>query len=334
MTSAPPTDQVRLEIALYRTMARIRAFEASLLPQHEAGLLRGTAHPCTGMEAIPSGVCGALEAGDMVTSTHRGHGHSIAKGLSTDRMMAELFGRVDGYCRGRGGSMHVTSLADGMLGADGIVAGSVGIAVGAADTFRRRGGKQVVASFFGDGAANEGSLHEAMNLAAILKAPVVFVCENNQWAMSTSVKDSSSVERLSVRAASYGMPGETVDGNDALAVYRAARVAVERARAGAGPSFIEALTFRLGGHSANAQMIYASDEEVAAWRARDPLGVSRARLLAENPAIGAELDEIDAAAAAEIEAAIAFAAASPLPDADTVLNDVYSSSSILTGSFA
>lgn len=311
------------EVALYRTMARIRAFEAQLGPLHEQGAIRGTAHPCTGMEAVAAGVCGALRAEDLVTSTHRGHGHAIAKGLDMDRMMAEIAGRAAGYCKGRGGSMHVTSLADGMLGADGIVAGSVGIAVGAGYVARLRGEDRVVASFFGDGAINQGSLHEALNLAAVLAAPVVFVCENNQWAMSTRITDSTRVERLSDRAAGYGMPGVTVDGNDVVAVAAAAAEAVERARSGAGPTLLEALTFRIGGHSANAPMVYAGDDEVAAWRDRDPLLVSRRRLTGRDPALAEELDRIDAEAQGEAEAAAAFAVASDLPDPAGALDDVY-----------
>jgi pyruvate dehydrogenase E1 component alpha subunit len=322
MTAASTTTSG--EIDLYRTMARIRAFESQLAPMRESGLLRGTAHPCTGMEAVAAGVCAVVDRRDYVTSTHRGHGHAIAKGLDMKRMMAEIAGRVDGYCRGRGGSMHITSLADGMLGADGIVGGSLGLAVGAGYIVGAlRGEQRVVVSFFGDGAINEGSFHEAMNLASVLSAPVVFVCENNQWAMSTRISDTTNVTQLSVRAEAYGVPGVTVDGNDVIAVRDAAQQAVTRARSGQGPALIEAVTYRIAGHSANAPTVYASDEEVAFWTQRDPLLRSRSRLVADDEASVAELDEIDRAARAEAEAAMEFAAQSPLPDPATVLDDVY-----------
>jgi acetoin:2,6-dichlorophenolindophenol oxidoreductase subunit alpha len=314
-------------IVMYRKMARIREFESQMLPLHEKGLIRGSAHPCLGMEAVPVGICHALAPNDLVTSTHRGHGHSIAKGLDMGRMMAELFGRVDGYCRGRGGSMHITSIADGMLGADGIVAGSVAIAVGAAVASRLQGKETVVASFFGDGGINEGLLHEALNLASILAAPVVFVCENNQWAMTTRIQDVTNVEPLSLRAAAYGIAGVTVDGNDVAKVFEASQNAVTRARSGDGPTLIEAVTYRVEGHSANAPISKAPEEEIEKWRERDPLKVTRSQLVAEQGEfIVAELDGMAKEARIEVEHAIEFATASLQPDVAELFVDVYSPS--------
>jgi TPP-dependent pyruvate/acetoin dehydrogenase alpha subunit len=304
-------------------MWRIRMFETRVLELFEEKLVRGSAHPYIGMEAIAVGVCSALGEDDYITSTHRGHGHCIAKGLDLGRMMAEILGRQDGYCRGKGGSMHITAMERGMLGADAIVAGSLAIAVGAAYGLRLQGRDGIVVSFFGDGAANQGIFHEAANLAAVLSAPVVFVCENNEWAISTPMKAATRVANIADRAAGYGFPGVVADGNDVLAMRAAAEKAVARARDGAGPTLIEAKTYRITPHSAATTTDLRDPDELDAWRARDPiLGFSRH--LANDPSFdAARFDELESQARAEVEAAIEFALASPRPEPGEEIEDVY-----------
>ena len=238
----------------YLRMAQIRAFETRVLDLFGEKLIRGSVHPYTGQEAIAVGVCDALTDDDFITSTHRGHGHCIAKGLDLRLMMAEITGRATGYCRGKGGTMHITAMRHGMLGADAIVGGSAAIATGAAYGLRLQGKDTVVVCFFGDGASNQGIFHEAANLASVLGAPVVFVCENNDWAISTPFTQAVNVPDIAVRAAGYGFPGEIVDGNDVVAVREVAERAVARARAGDGPTLIEAKTYRITPHSAATPM--------------------------------------------------------------------------------
>src|SRR5262249_43141853 len=227
MTAATTTDAQALEQMLLR-MWQIRAFEIRAMALFEENLIRGSVHPYVGMEAIAVGACAALGPDDYITSTHRGHGHCVAKGLDLRKMMAEIIGREDGYCRGRGGSMHITAMDRGMLGADAIVAGSSAIAVGAAHGLRLQGKDSVVACFFGDGAANQGILHEACNLAAVLNAPAIFVCENNEWAISTPASASTRVQHIAERAAGYGFPGVVADGNDVLEMRELTAEAVTR----------------------------------------------------------------------------------------------------------
>ena len=252
-------------------MCRIRRFETRAGELFDEGLIHGPVHSYVGMEAIAVGVCAGLGPDDLITSSHRGHGHCVAKGLDLTRMMAEILGREDGYCRGHGGSMHITAIDRGMLGADAIVAGSSAIAVGAAHGLRLQGVDGVTVCFFGDGAANQGILHEAFNLAAVLDAAVVFVCENNEWAISTPIAAVTRVEDIAIRAAGYGFPGVVVDGNDVLAVRQVALEAVERARAGAGPTLIEAKSYRIAPHSAARKTDLRSPAELEEWRARDPI---------------------------------------------------------------
>lgn len=230
-------------------MWTIRRFEEALEDLYSRGMLHGTNHLSIGQEAVAAGACGALADGDLITSTHRGHGHSIAHGGDPMRMMAELLGREDGYCRGRGGSMHIADVGAGNLGANGIVAGSMTIAVGAALSQRLLGRDAVVLCFFGDGAANEGSFHEALNLAAVWELPVVFLCENNQYGMSMSVDEATAGGSVAARGAAYGLEGRRIDGNDLVAVWQEVRDAVEAARAGAGPALLESVTYRYRGHS-------------------------------------------------------------------------------------
>ena len=253
------------------TMLTIRRFEEAVDEMFARGLLYGTMHLSIGQEASATGACLALRDDDVITSTHRGHGHCIAKGADLGRMMAELLARDSGYCRGRGGSMHIADVSKGNLGANGIVAGGIPIAVGAGLALKLKGTDRVALSFFGDGATSEGAFHESVNLAAIWDLPVVFVCENNHYGMSMSVEEVSRLERVADRAAGYGIPGVTVDGNDVQAVHDAAVEAVATARAGRGPTLIEAITYRWKGHSKSDQNLYRTREEIESWRQRDPI---------------------------------------------------------------
>jgi acetoin:2,6-dichlorophenolindophenol oxidoreductase subunit alpha len=307
----------------YLTMQRIRAFEAKAMDLFGEGYIRGSVHPYTGQEAIAVGVCAVLREGDFITSTHRGHGHCIAKGLELRPMMAEITGRATGYCRGRGGSMHITAMRNGMLGADAIVAGSLAMAVGAAYGLRLRGKDGVVVAFFGDGAAQQGIFHEAANLASVLDAPVVFVCENNQWAISTPISCAIKIENIADRAAAYGFPGEAVNGNDVLAVRNVAERAVERARAGAGPTLIEAKTYRITPHSAATPTDNRAPEELELWRQRDPILRFGRHLIESGTATENRIGELDRQAAAEVEDAAEYALGSPYPDRAEVEADVY-----------
>ena len=307
-------------------MWRIRAFELRALQLFEEKLIRGSVHPYIGMEAIAVGACSALGPGDYITSTHRGHGHCIAKGLELRLMMAEILGREAGYCRGKGGSMHITAMEHGMLGADAIVAGSTAIAVGAAHGLRVKGEDGVVVCFFGDGASNQGLLHEAANLAAVLDAPVVFVCENNQWAISTPVAAATRITDLAVRAASYGFPGVIVDGNDVLAMGAVTTEAVARARAGEGPTLIEAKTYRITPHSAATQTDLRDPAELDEWRGRDPI-LRFARHLHDEAGVPKQrLEQLEQQAQREVAEAVEWALASPRPDAGAEIEDVYTPS--------
>jgi TPP-dependent pyruvate/acetoin dehydrogenase alpha subunit len=326
--AAPDSTEMLTELLL--RMWRIRHFELRAMDLFEEKLIRGSVHPYVGMEAIAVGVCAALRPDDYITSTHRGHGHCVAKGLDLKLMMAEIMGREDGYCRGRGGSMHITAIDSGMLGADAIVAGSSALAVGAAHGLRLQGRDSVVVCFFGDGAANQGILHEACNLGAVLDAAVVFVCENNEWAISTPAAASTRITDIASRAAGYGFPGVVVDGNDVLAVRRTAAEAVERARRGEGPTLIEAKSYRVTPHSAATKTDLRPVEELDAWRARDPiLGFSR-YLRDELGLDPARLEQIEQQARQDVEDAVEFASASPRPDPAAALEDVYAPAPWLT----
>ncbi len=292
-------------------LVRVRRFDERTIELFHAGIIKGTAHSCVGQEAIAVGACAALREADYVVSHHRGHGHCIAKGADTTRMMAELMGRDAGYCRGLGGSMHIAALDKGILGANGIVGAGMGLGAGAALSAQMRGTDQVCLVFFGDGAANEGIFHEAFNLAALWKLPVIFFCENNRFGLSTAMEESTSIDRLAKRAAGYGMPGETIDGNDVSLVFETVERAAARARAGDGPSFIEALTWRWGDHSMRANLPkYRSDEIEAEQRKTDPIARLEARL-AERQVPTARIAALHAEANAEIEAAIAAAQLAP-----------------------
>jgi TPP-dependent pyruvate/acetoin dehydrogenase alpha subunit len=301
---------------LLRQMLLIREFDSRLANLYTRGLIRGSSHPAIGQEAVAVGSCAALRRDDYITSTHRGHGHAIAKGADPNRMMAELLGRSDGYCRGKGGSMHIADFALGMLGANGIVGGGIGLAGGAALSSVLRGEDRVTVCFFGDGALNKGVLHEVSNMAGIWRLPLVLLCENNQYAMSARVDRMTCVSDLERRADAFGFPSATVDGMDPVAVHDAVAEAVARGRAGGGPTFVVATCYRFEGHFSGDTMRYRSAAEARGWRERDPLVAFRARLISEGLLDESHADALQAAARDEIDAAVAFAINSPLPYPD------------------
>jgi acetoin:2,6-dichlorophenolindophenol oxidoreductase subunit alpha len=316
----PTKDQL---IAFYRTMRLIRRFEQRVVELVNRNDIPGVTHEYVGEEAVATGVCQALRADDVITSTHRGHGHILAKGGDPGRMMAELMGKATGYNHGRGGSMHIADLGLGIYGANGIVGAGAPIACGAALAGRLQGTDRVAVAFFGDGATNQGVVHEAMNLAAIWKLPVVFVCENNGYAISASIKEMAMVERLADRAAAYRMAGATVDGMDPRAVYAAADAAVTRARTGEGPTFLECITYRYVGHFTAEKALglkYRSEAEVEEWRKRDALVTYPAWLREQGICDPARVDdEIEAL----LDEAVAFARASSLPAPEEALDGMY-----------
>ena len=315
-------DKDRL-IGIYTTMVRIRTFEQGAVKLFEENRLRGSVHLYIGEEAVAATVCSRLRRDDYITSTHRGHGHCIAKGGSLDRTLAELKGKETGYCKGRGGSMHIADPATGNLGANAIVGAGVPIAVGAALSARLRGTDQVAVAFFGDGASNQGVTHEAMNLASVWKLGVIFVCENNGFGISVPVSQSTSVEDISDRAAAYAMPGWSVDGNDVFEVDAAFAKAEKRARAGEGPSLIECKTYRWKGHWIGDPETYRTRDEVESWQAKCPIKRLACSLVENRLATREQLDRIDAAVAAEMEAALKFAEESPEPDPSRVMENVF-----------
>jgi pyruvate dehydrogenase E1 component alpha subunit len=304
-------------------MWRIRRFEEAVDDLFARGLMHGTMHLSIGQEASATGACFALRDDDAITSTHRGHGHCIAKGADLERMMAELLAKETGYCRGRGGSMHIADPATGNLGANGIVAGGIPIAAGAGLAYKLQGIERVVVSFFGDGATNEGAFHEGVNLAAIWKLPVVFVCENNKYGMSFSTEKSMAVETISERASAYGMPGVTVDGNDVEAVHEAVTTAVDRARAGEGPTLVEALTYRWKGHSKSDKNLYRTREEISEWRDKDPIGRFETLVVDRGVLDAAAVEEVRTAATNDIRDAARRANAAPDADPDDLLDAVF-----------
>jgi len=310
-------------VELLRVMALIRAFDTRLPELYTRGLIRGSSHAALGQEAVAAGACAALAPGDYVTSTHRGHGHCIARGGDVRRMMAELLGREDGYCRGKGGSMHIADFGKGMLGANGIVGGGFGIAAGAALSARRRGDGAVALCFFGDGAINQGAFHGVTNIAAIWRLPLILLCENNRFAMSGRVEHMTAVADLSRRAAAYDIPGETVDGVDPLAVRARVAAAVERARAGEGPTLLVADCYRFAGHFSGDTMRYRTSEEADAWLARDPIRLYEEALAASGYLTAEEAAALYERAEAEVASALEWAQTRPLPPATAAFEDVY-----------
>ena len=310
-------------VELLRQMLLSRYFDEKVNDLYAEGKVHGTAHFYVGQESVAVGAIAALKEGDVITSTHRGHGHAIAFGLDVDRMAAELLGQATGYCHGKGGSMHIADVTVGMLGANGIVGGSMGIVCGAAWAFKRRGQDNAAICFFGEGAANEGIFHEALNIAAIWKLPVVFLCENNQYGMSMSVKRATAIENISDRAAAYGMPGVTVAGTELDEVYQATHEALERARAGEGPTLLEAITYRYLGHSKSDANLYRTREEIQTWRKRDPIQRFAAVLEGEGVLQENEWQRLDEEAKQRIEEAFEKASKEPDPEPESALEDVY-----------
>jgi TPP-dependent pyruvate/acetoin dehydrogenase alpha subunit len=319
--------QIPKELALdmYRKMVTIRRFEEEVNRLYMRGTMPGLAHLYIGEEAVAVGVCSALTAEDYITSTHRGHGHCLAKGAEVHIMFAELLGKAPGYCRGKGGSMHIADQTRGNLGANAIVGGSAGIATGAAFSAKRRGSGQVAVCFFGDGAMGQGLVYEVMNMASLWKLPVIYVCENNLYNEYTPYQEVTAGS-LTARAEAFGIPAVDVDGQDVLAVYEAARTAVARGRAGEGPTFLHCRTYRYLGHHVGDvnRTYYRSREEEQEWREqRDPIGLFRQRLLADGVFTEQELEEIDGLVQKEIEDGVAFALAAPYPDEAEVARHVY-----------
>ncbi|MEE8442488.1 MAG: thiamine pyrophosphate-dependent dehydrogenase E1 component subunit alpha [Dehalococcoidia bacterium] len=320
-------DDRELLMEMFRRMLRIRYFEEQVVQMVERGEVVGAAHSYIGEEAVAIGACAALRDDDYITGNHRSHGHPIAKGGDVNRAMAELLGKRTGYCKGKGGSMHLADFSIGILGESGIVGSALPVAVGAALASKLRGKSHVVVAFFGDGASNQGAVHEAMNLAAVWKLPVVFLCENNQYAVTTHYSTTVAVENIADRAAAYNMPGVVVDGQDAVAMYEAVKVAVERARAGQGPSLIEGKTYRYHDHSLGMERIvrtpYRSEEEVEHWKGRDPVVIHKQFLLSREIATEEEIGRMDAEVHAQIEEAVEFARQSPYPSPEELFEDMY-----------
>lgn len=310
-------------LSMYRQMVLIRRFEDHLYQLFLQGLVPGTLHQAQGQEAIAVGVCAALRRDDVIFSTHRPVAHVIAKGASVNAIAAELWGKATGCVGGKGGQMHLTDAAVGVMPTNAIVGANVPIATGAALGFRLRGEDRVAVSFFGDGAVNTGALHEGINLAAVKDAPVVFVCENNYYAASTHVSLNLRIEHIAERAKAYGIPGFTVDGMDVLAVYQTAAEAVERARAGAGPTFLEYTCYRYMGHSRGDPANYRRREEIEYWRDRDPLPRCRALLIAEYEQAMEALDDLEMGCQAEVEAAVEYAINSPEPSPQEVFQNIF-----------
>lgn len=306
-----------------RRMYLIRRFEEGAEDAYTRGLIHGTMHLSIGQEASATGTCMVLRKSDYITSTHRGHGHCIGKGADPKLMFAEFFGKEEGYCRGRGGSMHIADVESGNLGANGIVAGGIPIAVGAALAIKRQKRDDVAVCFFGDGASNEGSFHEALNMAAIWKLPVLFVCENNKYGMSVSTERSMAVTHIAERAAAYNMAGTVVDGNRIEDVAEAVMNATALARKGGGPSLIECKTYRIRGHSKSDRNRYRTKEEIEAWKARDPIGHFENELMMLGFATQAEIDAIRNSAETEITEAIEFARNGTEPSPADLTRDVY-----------
>jgi acetoin:2,6-dichlorophenolindophenol oxidoreductase subunit alpha len=320
--AAPSADKL---IDMYTRMWRIRLFEEQAEYQSSQGKVLGALHTYIGEEAVAVGVCAHLSPTDYITSTHRGHGHCIAKGADIQKMMAELFGRITGYCKGKGGSMHIADFQVGMLGANGIVAGGFGLATGAGLAAQLRASGQVAVCFFGDGAANRGPFHENINIAAVWKLPVVYVCENNQYAQWTPQKDVTLVTDIASMSPAYGIPGVQIDGMDILAVYEAAGEAIARARQGEGPTLVECKTYRFHGHNFGDPQLYRSREEIAEWAdRRDPIKRLAVYMRAEGVLTEAQDQAIQHQVAEDLQAAVRFAEESPYPEPDELYKDVYS----------
>lgn len=310
-------------VEMYQKMLEIRLFEEKVFELYGQNLVPGTIHLYAGEEAVAAGVCMNLRKDDYVVSTHRGHGHCIAKGASLDKTMAEIMGKEAGYCKGKGGSMHIADFSVGMLGATAVVGAGIPIATGAGLSIKLRDTDQVVACFFGDGASNQGTFHEGINMAAIWKLPVLYVCENNLYAMGTRQTQVMVIKDVAKRAEAYGIAGVTVDGNDAVAVYQAAAEAVERARSRRGPTLIECKTYRRKGHSRWDPATYRPKMEVDEWLNRDPIRRLKKRLLDSASLSEAEAAEVEKSVVDAVETAVKYAIGSPYPSPEEALRDIY-----------
>lgn len=312
------------QIEMLRSMQTIRRFEERASDDYQAGAIYGVVHCYIGEEAVAVGVCAALNRDDQIISTHRGHGHCLAKGADLNRMMAELYGRQTGYCKGKGGSMHIADFSIGMLGANGIVAGGIPIVTGAGLAAQLEGKGRVAVSFFGDGASNAGPFHESINIAATWKLPMLYVCENNLYSAGTIAADTLALSDVAARAAGYGIPGVVVDGNDVMAVYEAAEAAVSRARAGQGPTLIECKTYRWRGHTERpGQEDPRPKEEIEEWRQRDPINRYATNLMDQGLLTEEAWQQMDADILAAIEDAVKFSEESPFPDPDAAVEDIF-----------
>ena len=311
---------------LYNTMVKIRLFEDRVVDLYARGLVPGLAHLYLGEEAIAAGACGVLREDDYITSTHRGHGHVIAKGADLNLMMAELFGKKSGYCKGKGGSMHIADMNIGILGANGIAGGGIPIAAGAGLSIKLRKTDQVCVCFFGDGSSNNGTFHESLNLASLHRLPVIFVCENNQYGISVSQARHQAIKDIAVRSTGYDMPGVVVDGNDVIEVHLAVSKAVLRARAGEGPTLIECKTYRWRGHhegDPNQGRRYRTTEEIEEWKKKDPIPRLADKLLEEKVLTRKKIASIEAKVTEEIDRAVAYANESGFPSVEEMYEDVF-----------
>ena len=312
------------QLEMLRSMQTIRRFEERASDDYQAGAIYGVVHCYIGEEAVAVGVCSALNKDDQIISTHRGHGHCLAKGADLNRMMAELYGRQTGYCKGKGGSMHIADFSIGMLGANGIVAGGIPIVTGAGLAAQLEGKGRVAVSFFGDGASNAGPFHESINIAATWKLPMLYVCENNLYSAGTIAAETLALSDVAARAAGYGIPGVVIDGNDVMAVYEAAEAAVNRARAGQGPTLIECKTYRWRGHTERpGQADPRPQEEVEAWRQRDPINRFATSLMEHGLLTEEAWQKMDAEILAAIEDAVKFSEESPFPDPEAAVEDIF-----------
>jgi pyruvate dehydrogenase E1 component alpha subunit len=311
-------------LEMFYLMVKIRRVEERLLELFAQGKIPGFIHVGIGQEAVPVGVCSCLKPGDFISSTHRGHGHALAKGVDLKRFMAEIFGRRDGYCRGRGGSMHVASKELGLIGSNGIVGGGIPISLGTAFASVYKGNDRVTVSFFGDGASNEGTFHESLNLASLWDLPIVFCCENNEWAEFTPKRVHMRIEKISERAVSYGIPGVTVDGDDVLSVQEEAERAIARARKGEGPTLLECKTHRWFGHFAGDAQKYRSPNEIEEAKGFDPIPRFQKTLFKLKTLKPEDVERLELKVRSEIDEAVAFALNSPIPADESLLEDVYS----------
>jgi TPP-dependent pyruvate/acetoin dehydrogenase alpha subunit len=315
--------EMRVELELLETMTRIRSFENRVMEFFADGKIPGFVHLYLGEEAVAAGVCKNLRDSDVIVSNHRGHGHCIAKGANMKKMMAEIFGRSSGFCKGKGGSMHIADVGIGILGANGIVGAGLPIATGAAFSFLYRGTDRVAVCFFGDGASDQGTFHESLNFASIWKLPVLYVCENNLYAESIPTKEHNNIAHISDRKHGYGIKGTTIDGNDVMKVYNTSKEIVEELREGAGPFLLECETYRWRGHFEGEPQTYRPKEVVASWKKRDPIKTFQDKLLSGKMVTQEAIQELEKKAKEEVDAAVAFAEGSPFPAPESALADVY-----------